>query len=84
VLLAASGERPTLFIGDGAEIHRELIEASGRGPLASPATPLLAGAIGRLAGTAAAAGVMPPPHAIRPLYVRRTDAELAREARGTA
>jgi subtilisin family serine protease len=43
--------------------------------------PLLAGTLAILATDAARAGHTPPPHAIRPLYVRRTDAELARDAR---
>jgi tRNA threonylcarbamoyladenosine biosynthesis protein TsaB len=76
---------PTRFIGDGAAIHREAIErAMGeQATIASPVAPLLAGTIARLAGEAARRGECPPPHAIRPLYVRRSDAELVRDARAT-
>jgi tRNA threonylcarbamoyladenosine biosynthesis protein TsaB len=73
---------PTLFIGDGARAHAETIrrvlgESAG---LAEPPAPPLAGTIAILAGDASRTGDHPP-HAIRPLYVRRTDAELARDAR---
>jgi tRNA threonylcarbamoyladenosine biosynthesis protein TsaB len=73
----------TLFVGDGAATYRELIErAMGEhASFASPAAPLIAGTIARLAGDAARRGECPPPHAIRPLYVRRSDAELVRDAR---
>jgi len=72
-----------VFIGDGAEAHAATIrDALGdRAVIAEPTAPLLAGTIATLATNAALAGHMPPPHAIRPLYVRRTDAELARDAR---
>lgn len=73
----------TLFIGDAAEMYRDLIlDALGeRATIADPSAPLLAGTLGRLAAARARAGERPPPHAIRPLYVRRPDAELARDAR---
>jgi tRNA threonylcarbamoyladenosine biosynthesis protein TsaB len=69
------------FIGDGADTYRELI-ASRLGytaRLADPASPLLAAVIAMLATIEYKNGHRPPPHAIRPLYVRRTDAELARD-----
>jgi tRNA threonylcarbamoyladenosine biosynthesis protein TsaB len=73
----------TTFIGDGAATFRSLIEQSldGQGLLADPLTPPLAGAIAVQATAAARRGDAPPPHAIRPLYVRRSDAELVRDAR---
>ena len=77
----------TLFIGDGAESYRDLITSTLGTAAAFPAslTPALAGAIAILAWHAARGGLRPPPHAIRPLYVRRPDAELARSrARGLA
>jgi len=70
-----------LFIGDGAETYRDLI-VSRLGPaarLADPAVPLLAGVIAMLATIEYKNGHRPPPHAIRPIYVRRSDAELARD-----
>jgi len=70
-----------LFIGDGAETYRELILArlGHTARIADPASPLLAGIIARLATIEYRNGHRPPPHAIRPLYVRRPDAELAQE-----
>jgi tRNA threonylcarbamoyladenosine biosynthesis protein TsaB len=83
--LRASPQGPITFIGDGAETYRAVIcdTLGDRASLADPASPLLAGVIAQLATEAAAAGAyLPPPHAIRPLYVRRPDAELARAQRG--
>jgi tRNA threonylcarbamoyladenosine biosynthesis protein TsaB len=73
--------RATVFIGDGAGSFRSAIQqALGASAIvADPASPLLAGIIAQLAGTRASAGELPPPDAIRPLYVRRPDAELARD-----
>ena len=81
--LAAAGT-PTLFIGDGAASFQDLIARTlgDRAHFADPVVPLLGGAIASLATDAARAGQCPPPHAIRPLYVRRTDAELARDTKG--
>jgi tRNA threonylcarbamoyladenosine biosynthesis protein TsaB len=73
----------TTFIGDGARTFAALIHAHG-GIVAENPVPLLAGAIARLAHQEAeAVGIerLPAPHDIRPLYVRRMDAELARDAR---
>lgn len=77
-LLARLAGRPTIFIGDGAGTYADAIRAAlgADASIAEPVTPLLAGTIARLATDAARAGHRPPPHAIRPLYVRRSDAEL--------
>jgi len=82
-VLARLTGSPTLFIGDGARSYRDVIHArvGDAGRIASPVTPLLAGTIALLAESAALNGSTPPPHAIRPIYVRRTDAELARDSR---
>ena len=84
VLLQSLRGRPTLFIGDGALVHGETIRRmmGEAARIADPPAPPLAGTIAMLAGAAAGTGEHPP-HAIRPLYVRRTDAELARDARTT-
>lgn len=76
-----AGAGPITFIGDGAETYRGVIAATlgSRARIVAPAVPLLAGAVARLAFAEAARGMAPPPHAIRPLYVRRPDAELARD-----
>ena len=81
VLAALDG--PVLFVGDGAVAHRAFIvsQAGGRGQFAATMTPRLAPAIARLAAARAQAGERPEPHAITPLYVRRPDAEMARDHR---
>ena len=70
------------FIGDAIPLRRDLIaeRLGDRARFASDPAPLLAGAIARLAHAAALAGERPAPDAIRPLYVRRPDAEIARDA----
>lgn len=80
-LLARLKGRPTLFTGDGAVVYQELIRATLGDAVrfTDPAAPLLAGAIAMLAGDAFRAGERPSPHAVRPIYIRRSDAELARE-----
>jgi tRNA threonylcarbamoyladenosine biosynthesis protein TsaB len=76
-------EEPTVFIGDGAQTYRDLILSTlgSAASMADSPAPLIAGAIAVMATEAARAGHRPLPHAIRPLYVRRPDAELARDAR---
>jgi tRNA threonylcarbamoyladenosine biosynthesis protein TsaB len=81
-ILERLGPRATLFIGDGAATYADLIQSTlPSATIAVPALPRLAGTIARLAADAARAGHRPPPHAIRALYVRRPDAERARDAR---
>ena len=82
ILARLRGAR-TLFIGDGVGARREAILAAmhPHGALAPILEPPLASLIGRLASAAAAAGRRPGPSEIQPLYVRRPDAELARDAR---
>jgi tRNA threonylcarbamoyladenosine biosynthesis protein TsaB len=67
--------RDVILAGDGAATYAAFIlDALGsRARIADPPSPPLAGAIARLAAEAPPQ----PPHAIRPLYVRRPDAELA-------
>jgi tRNA threonylcarbamoyladenosine biosynthesis protein TsaB len=82
ILARRRGTR-TLFIGDGAATHRDAI-ARVMGPdgmLAPVLEPRLAGIIGRLACVEIAAGRSPGPADIEPLYVRRPDVELVRDAR---
>jgi tRNA threonylcarbamoyladenosine biosynthesis protein TsaB len=82
-ILARRRGRRTLFIGDGAAVHRDAIaSAMGTHGVFPPALePPLAGIIGRLARADVEAGRRPGPADIQPLYVRRPDAELARDAR---
>jgi tRNA threonylcarbamoyladenosine biosynthesis protein TsaB len=80
-LLPTFAGRTILFTGDGAAIHRATISAAlgDRAEFTDPVAPLLAGAMATLAAQEFRAGERPLPHAIRPLYVRRSDAELARD-----
>ena len=68
------------WIGDGVLRYREHINP---GEVVEE-TPLLAPLVARLGTLAAHAGRAGAPHALRPIYVRPSDAELARErkARG--
>jgi tRNA threonylcarbamoyladenosine biosynthesis protein TsaB len=73
---AAQFAVPTQFAGDGAMLYAEAIARAA--PAARIAPPhLIAAAVGRLAVTAGIPGV--EPGAMRPLYVRRPDAEIARD-----
>jgi len=73
---------PVTFIGNASGTYRHLIvEALGaRASFAPVVHPPLAGVIGRVAAARVAEGEAPGPDDIGPLYVRRPDAELAREA----
>jgi hypothetical protein len=73
-----------LFTGDGAELFETRIRAI-LGPAArftSPIAPPLAAAVATLAAARFGAGERPVPHAIQPVYVRRSDAEIAADKRG--
>jgi tRNA threonylcarbamoyladenosine biosynthesis protein TsaB len=71
------------FTGDGASRYRDAIAARLGGRAAvDAAAPALAGAIASIAGLGPGRAV--PPHAVVPLYVRRSDAELARDRRHAA
>ena len=68
------------FAGDGAAKYGAIVTArlGARAEIAMN-TPALAGAIGRIAASEPTRLVNP--HAVAPLYVRRSDAELARDRR---
>ena len=74
-----------VFIGDAIDAQRPLIQSvcGDAARLAQPPAPLLAGTMARMAYELARTGVQPSPDAITPLYVRRPDAEIARDARPT-
>ncbi len=74
---------PTLFVGDAVPIYADVIQRAcgDRALFAEPPAPPLAGTIAQLATEQARAGHHPPPDDIRPLYIRRPDAERARDAR---
>ncbi len=76
----ALGRAPVEFTGDGAVAYRERIaEILGARARPAGAVPPLAAAIARIAARDAEAGLAVTPEAIHPLYVRRPDAELARD-----
>jgi tRNA threonylcarbamoyladenosine biosynthesis protein TsaB len=68
-----------LFHGDGAQRYREQIVATFGALAIAESIPPLAGAIARIAARHADRAVLP--HAIVPIYVRRPDAEIARDRR---
>jgi tRNA threonylcarbamoyladenosine biosynthesis protein TsaB len=67
------------FAGDGALTYRDVLGPPGTGLRVIDPTPLLAPAIGWLAERRAETGRALPPHAVMPIYVRRSYAELARD-----
>ena len=75
----------TRFIGDGIPPNTATIRAAlgARATFPADLTPLLAGAVARIASRRAAEGDLPAADAIEPVYVRRPDAELARDARAS-
>jgi tRNA threonylcarbamoyladenosine biosynthesis protein TsaB len=68
-----------VFIGDGAVRYRDVIlSRAGEGVAIVPPPPL-AGLIGQIAAADPARAVLP--HAVVPIYIRKSDAELARARR---
>jgi tRNA threonylcarbamoyladenosine biosynthesis protein TsaB len=79
--VARFGTIPAVFVGDGAVMHAPHI--LGADPAARVvAPPLIAGALGRLAIARHADAI--EPSAVRPLYVRRPDAEVLRDEKRRA
>jgi tRNA threonylcarbamoyladenosine biosynthesis protein TsaB len=68
-----------IFIGDGAIRHGEVLRQAIGSQVCVVAPPPLAGLIGQIA--AENPGRADLPHAIVPIYVRKSDAELARARR---
>ena len=78
------GRLPRVFAGDGALAYRELIHrAEPQAQIIDPLPPL-APAIATLAEAYVQQRVPALPDEIRPLYIRRSDAELARERKAEA
>jgi tRNA threonylcarbamoyladenosine biosynthesis protein TsaB len=79
----AIGNRRVVFAGDGAVKYRDAISARLGDTAEIPAAvPLLAGGIGWIALREPFRAVRP--HGVAPLYVRRSDVELARDRRQSA
>lgn len=76
------GRRPVVFAGDGALVYRELIGRLVPGAAIIDPLPPLAPAIASLAAASVRRDGPAAPDAIRPIYIRRSDAELARDRRG--
>jgi tRNA threonylcarbamoyladenosine biosynthesis protein TsaB len=68
-----------VFVGDGATHDEDVLHDAVGADVSIAALPPLAGLIGQIAAEDPARAV--PPHAIVPIYVRRSDAELARARR---
>ena len=72
----ASGQAPDVVVGDGAVLYADVLGEHAR----VMAPPPLASIIARMAVARARVGDTVDPAGIQPLYVRRPDAEIAREA----
>jgi tRNA threonylcarbamoyladenosine biosynthesis protein TsaB len=70
---------PARFVGDGALRYASLIREHLRDAAIQDDVPALAGIIGLMAAEAPDTAVAP--HAVVPIYIRRPDAELARQKR---
>ncbi len=70
---------PTVFAGDGAIAYRTLIGAAEAGAQIVEPVPPLAPSIARLAEVQWRQFGPAPPEAITPIYIRRSDVELARD-----
>jgi tRNA threonylcarbamoyladenosine biosynthesis protein TsaB len=74
--------RTAVFVGDGAVRYRDRLTALADGHGHPPqviSPPPLAGVIGQIAAEAPERAVLP--HAVVPIYIRRSDAEIARARR---
>lgn len=70
------------FIGDGAARYREAIVRLDPSADVVATPPSLAGVVGTIAHEQADTAVIP--HAVVPIYIRRSDAELARDRKWTS
>jgi tRNA threonylcarbamoyladenosine biosynthesis protein TsaB len=70
---------PLRFVGDGALRYREIVERMAPAADIVDPVPPLAGFVGIIATRSPQRAVLP--HAVVPIYVRRSDAELARARR---
>lgn len=83
-VLAGLLQDPAVFIGDGAIRYRaQILQHMGARHLVIEPPRALAPFIATLGMRLAARGHAGPPHALQPLYVRRSDAELERQRRET-
>lgn len=73
------GIYPRVFAGDGALAYRDLIRAAVSNAVIVEPAPPLAPSVARLAELHVRKGGASSPDAIRPIYIRRADVELARD-----
>ena len=71
--------QPTVFAGDGALAYRDLIRAAAPGAHIVDPVPPLAPSVARLAEAHVEQHGASSPDAVAPIYVRRSDVELARD-----
>ena len=76
---AGNGSHQIMFVGEGVLVYTDLIRAAMPAAILGTELPMLAPSIAILAEAHARQHGSSPPDAIRPLYVRRPDAELARD-----
>jgi tRNA threonylcarbamoyladenosine biosynthesis protein TsaB len=79
----AERESPKVFAGDGVLVYRDVVLRAAPFATVVPDVPALAPSVGRLAEAHERRCGPSAPEAIRPIYVRRPDAELARDRRST-
>jgi tRNA threonylcarbamoyl adenosine modification protein YeaZ len=75
--------RSLTFVGEGSRAYADLVRREIPDAEILAQIPLLAPSVARLAAEQAQLQVAWPPDAIRPIYVRRPDAELARDRQAT-
>jgi tRNA threonylcarbamoyladenosine biosynthesis protein TsaB len=78
-----AGRRTVRLTGNGVRAYADVLSTAAVQTAVVAPSGALAATAGRLAYDAHAAGRSGPPHALHPLYLRRPDAELAREAAST-
>ena len=77
-------DRRAIFVGDAAARDASLIAQAGQGKWDARTPSPLAPQIASIGLQRALQGRAGPPHALEPIYVRRPDAEIEREKRGSS
>ena len=81
---AREGSVPPIFAGDGALAYRDLILGAAPSTGVVDPVPPLAPAVARLADLHVQQHGAASPDAIRPIYIRRSDVELARDRKAAS
>jgi tRNA threonylcarbamoyladenosine biosynthesis protein TsaB len=76
--------RPSVWVGEGVALYREVLLRRVPDAAIRSIDIVRAELVADLGERAFAAGLAGPPHALRPVYVRRPDAELARDRAAAA